>query len=59
MTMRLLPAVLLALGMSWTASGQTYTISTFAGNGIQWGHHHRGGKWNKGLQRGWWLGPQR
>jgi len=33
--MRRLPAVLLALVTSWTASGQTYTISTYAGNGPQ------------------------
>ena len=29
--MRLLPAVFLALVLSWSAPGQTYTISTFAG----------------------------
>jgi len=32
--MRLLPAVLLTLVMSWSAFGQTYTISTFAGGGL-------------------------
>ena len=32
--MRLLPVVLLSLIASWTASGQTYTISTFAGGGL-------------------------
>ena len=32
--MRLPPAVLLALVTSWAASGQTYTISTFAGGGL-------------------------
>jgi hypothetical protein len=32
--MRLLPAVLLASVLCWTASGQTYTISTFAGGGL-------------------------
>jgi uncharacterized protein (TIGR03437 family) len=32
--MRLLPAVLLASVLSWTASGQTYTISTFAGGAL-------------------------
>jgi uncharacterized protein (TIGR03437 family) len=31
--MRLLPAVLLTLVVSWSASCQTYTISTFAGGG--------------------------
>jgi hypothetical protein len=32
--MRLLPTVSLALVMSWSALGQTYTISTFAGGGL-------------------------
>jgi hypothetical protein len=32
--MRLLPAVLLGSVVSWSASGQTYTISTFAGGGL-------------------------
>ena len=32
--MRLLPAVLLTLVASWSVSGQTYTISTFAGGGL-------------------------
>ena len=32
--MRLLPAVLLASVLPWSASGQTYTISTFAGGGL-------------------------
>jgi uncharacterized protein (TIGR03437 family) len=32
--MRLLPAVLLASVFSWSAWGQTYTISTFAGGGL-------------------------
>jgi hypothetical protein len=32
--MRLLPAVLLASILSWSAWGQTYTISTFAGGGL-------------------------
>ena len=31
---RLLTAVFLALAASWIASGQTYTISTFAGGGL-------------------------
>jgi sugar lactone lactonase YvrE len=34
MKMRLLPAVLLTFATSWIASGQTYTISTFAGGGL-------------------------
>ena len=32
--MRLLPAAFLTLVMSWSSSGQTYTISTFAGGGL-------------------------
>jgi hypothetical protein len=32
--MRLLPAVLFTLFASWSVSGQTYTISTFAGGGL-------------------------
>jgi hypothetical protein len=32
--MRLLPAVLLASVLSWSAWGQTYTISTFAGGAL-------------------------
>ena len=32
--MRLPPAILLALVMSWSTFGQTYTISTVAGNGV-------------------------
>jgi hypothetical protein len=32
--MRRLPALLLTSAMSWIASGQTYTISTFAGGGL-------------------------
>jgi uncharacterized protein (TIGR03437 family) len=32
--MRLRPVVLLTTLLSWTASGQTYTISTFAGGGL-------------------------
>jgi len=32
--MRLPPAILLASVMSWPASGQTYTISTFAGGAL-------------------------
>jgi DNA-binding beta-propeller fold protein YncE len=32
--MRLLTAAFLTLAMSWSSSGQTYTISTFAGGGV-------------------------
>jgi len=32
--MRLLPALLVATALSWSASAQTYTISTFAGGGL-------------------------
>jgi hypothetical protein len=32
--MRLKPVVLLALAASWAASGQSYTISTFAGGAL-------------------------